>query len=122
MKRWASTMSHPAHTPGTIRRSNTVSRAVSLPIIQKDGTLLGALCAIDLEPAKVNNKKRQTMFLLFAEMIANHRDARIQLLKSEEDRRQEIEISNIREQFVAILGHDLRNTLASMAWTSHVDG
>ncbi|TNM60269.1 GAF domain-containing sensor histidine kinase [Aliirhizobium smilacinae] len=87
---------------------------ISVPIIQKDGTLFGTLCAIDPKPAKVNNKKTLTMFRLFAEMIANHLDARIQLLKSEEDLRQEIEISKIREQFVAILGHDLRNPLASM--------
>jgi signal transduction histidine kinase len=87
---------------------------ISVPIIQKDGTLFGTLCAIDPKPAKVNNKKTLTMFRLFAEMIANHLDARIQLLQSQEDLRQELEISKVREQFVAILGHDLRNPLASM--------
>ena len=87
---------------------------ISVPIVQKDGSLFGTLCAIDPKPAKVNNKKTLTMFRLFAEMIANHLDARQQLLASEESLRQELEVAKIREQFVAVLGHDLRNPLASM--------
>lgn len=87
---------------------------ISVPIVQKDGFLFGTLCAIDPKPAKVNNKKTLTMFRLFAEMIANHLDARQQLLASEESLRQELEVAKIREQFVAVLGHDLRNPLASM--------
>lgn len=87
---------------------------ISVPIIRKDGTLFGTLCAIDPEPAQVNNKKTLTMFRLFAEMIANHLDARMQLLETEENLREEIEISKIREQFIAVLSHDLRNPLASM--------
>jgi GAF domain-containing protein len=53
---------------------------ISVPIVQADGTLFGTLCAIDPQPAQVNNKKTLTMFRLFAEMIANHLDARKQLL------------------------------------------
>ncbi len=87
---------------------------ISVPIIRKDGTMFGTLCAIDPEPAQVNNKKTLTMFRLFAEMIANHLDARMQLLETEENLREEIEISKVREQFIAVLGHDLRNPLASM--------
>lgn len=87
---------------------------ISVPIVRKDGTLFGTLCAIDPKPAQVNNKRTLTMFRLFAEMIANHLDARMQLLESEENLRLEVEISKVREQFVAVLGHDLRNPLASM--------
>lgn len=87
---------------------------VSVPIMRKDGSMFGTLCAIDPEPAEVNNKKTLTMFRLFAEMIANHLDARVQLLETEENLREEIEVAKVREQFVAVLGHDLRNPLASM--------
>jgi GAF domain-containing protein len=37
---------------------------ISVPIVQKDGSLFGTLCAIDPKPAKVNNKKTLTMFRL----------------------------------------------------------
>jgi signal transduction histidine kinase len=87
---------------------------ISVPIVQADGTLFGTLCAIDPQPAQVNNKKTLTMFRLFAEMIANHLDARKQLLETEDNLRHELEVSYLREQFVAVLGHDLRNPLASL--------
>jgi signal transduction histidine kinase len=48
------------------------------------------------------------------QMIANHLDARQQLSASEESLRQELEVAKVRGQFVAVLGHDLRNPLASM--------
>ncbi|MCM2450105.1 GAF domain-containing sensor histidine kinase [Agrobacterium vitis] len=87
---------------------------ISVPIIQKDGALFGTLCAIDPKPAQVNNRKTLTMFRLFAEMIANHLAARRQLIETEENLRRELEVAKIREQFIAVLGHDLRNPLASM--------
>jgi signal transduction histidine kinase len=85
-----------------------------VPIVQRDGTLFGTLCAIDPQPAQVNNKKTLTMFRLFAEMIANHLDARKHLLETENTLRHELEVSYLREQFVAVLGHDLRNPIASL--------
>ncbi|MBD8663038.1 GAF domain-containing protein [Rhizobium sp. CFBP 8752] len=87
---------------------------ISVPIIHKDGTLFGTLCAIDPKPALVDNKKTLTMFRLFAELIASHLDARQLLIETEENLRQEKEVASIREQFIAVLGHDLRNPLASM--------
>ena len=87
---------------------------ISVPIVRKDGTFFGTLCAIDRKSAQVNNKKTLTMFNLFAEMIANHLDARKQLIDTEQSLREEQEVSKLREQFVAVLGHDLRNPLASM--------
>jgi signal transduction histidine kinase len=87
---------------------------ISVPIVLKDGTFFGTLCAIDPRPAQVNNFKTLTMFRLFAEMIAQHLDAREHVVKIESQLQAELEIAEIREQFIAILGHDLRNPLASM--------
>jgi len=87
---------------------------ISVPITLSDGTFFGTLCAIDPRPAQVNNSKILTMFKLFAELIANHLDARNRLVASEERLQEEIEVAEIREQFIAVLGHDLRNPLASI--------
>ncbi|MBB6511112.1 signal transduction histidine kinase [Rhizobium soli] len=98
------------HTP----LQNGFQSYISVPIIHKDGTLFGTLCAIDPKPALVDDKKTMTMFRLFAELIASHLDSRQLLIETEENLRQEQEVASIREQFIAVLAHDLRNPLASM--------
>jgi signal transduction histidine kinase len=45
---------------------------ISVPIILKDGSFFGTLCAIDPNPAELNNTKIIGMFNLFAELIAFH--------------------------------------------------
>jgi signal transduction histidine kinase len=55
------------------------------------------------------------MFKLFAELIATHLDATDRVAASEARLLSERETSELREQFIAVLGHDLRNPLASIA-------
>jgi transcriptional regulator with XRE-family HTH domain len=45
---------------------------ISVPIISKDGSFFGTLCAIDPKPAKINNTHIIEMFTLFADMISIH--------------------------------------------------
>jgi PAS domain-containing protein len=45
---------------------------ISIPIIKKDGTFFGTLCAIDPKPAKLNNPQIIGMFNLFTDLIAFH--------------------------------------------------
>jgi GAF domain-containing protein len=47
---------------------------ISIPIICRDGTFFGTLCAIDPKPAKVNNVQTIGLFKLFAELISFHLD------------------------------------------------
>lgn len=84
---------------------------ISVPIVRKDGAFFGTLCAIDPKPAKLNNPTVLGMFKMFAELIAFHLDALDQLALSEERLHVEKETAEVREQFIAILGHDLRNPL-----------
>jgi signal transduction histidine kinase len=87
---------------------------ISIPIIRSDGSFFGTLCAIDPRPAVLNNPQTIGMFKLFADLIASHLDAVDQLEVSRStliDVRKEAEL---REQFIAVLGHDLRNPLASI--------
>ncbi len=88
---------------------------ISIPIVLKNGTFFGTLCAIDPKPAKVNNPQTIAMFKVFAELIAVHLDARLKLAQSEASLKDERELSEVREQFIAVLGHDLRNPVAAIS-------
>ena len=88
---------------------------ISMPIILADGSFFGTLCAIDRRPARLNTPQTIGMFKLFAELIATHLDAANRLALSEARLLGERETSELREQFIAVLGHDLRNPLASIA-------
>jgi signal transduction histidine kinase len=87
---------------------------ISVPIILPDGSFFGTLCAIDPKPRKLRTPEIIGMFKLFAELIASHLDAaeRVELIEN----RLALEQRNaeLREQFIAVLGHDLRNPLASI--------
>jgi signal transduction histidine kinase len=93
---------------------------ISMPIIRRDGTLFGTLCAIDPKPAKLNNPEVIGMFKLFAQLIASHLDSQ-QLLEVTRKALDESErVGALREQFVAVLGHDLRNAVASIGSGSNI--
>lgn len=84
---------------------------ISVPVILEDGSFFGTLCAIDPQPAHLNTPATLGMFRLFAELIAKHLDARCRLVAAEAALTEEREFSELREQFMAVLGHDLRNPL-----------
>jgi signal transduction histidine kinase len=88
---------------------------ISMPIILSDGSFFGTLCAIDPRRARLNTPETIGMFKLFAELIATHLDAINRVATSEARLLSERETSELREQFIAVLGHDLRNPLASIA-------
>ena len=88
---------------------------ISVPIIMADGSFFGTLCAIDPKPRKLNTPEVIGMFKLFAELIAFHLDAADKVEISESRLALEQKAAELREQFIAVLGHDLRNPLASIA-------
>jgi signal transduction histidine kinase len=88
---------------------------ISMPIILPDGRFFGTLCAIDPRPARLKTPEVIGMFKLFAELIAFHLDANEQVATSEARLLDERRTSELREQFIAVLGHDLRNPLAAIS-------
>jgi signal transduction histidine kinase len=88
---------------------------ISMPIILADGSFFGTLCAIDPRPARLQNPQTIGMFTLFAELIAFHIDANSRLASSEATLLDERRTSELREQFIAVLGHDLRNPLSAIS-------
>lgn len=88
---------------------------ISMPIFLRDGSFFGTLCAIDPRPAKLNNPGIIGMFRLFADLIGIHLDTASRLATAEASLLGERAAVELREQFIAVLGHDLRNPLASIA-------
>ena len=85
-----------------------------MPILRKDGSFFGTLCAIDPKPAKLQTPQTIGMFKLFAELIGFHLEAQERLVNSEAALLDERQTAELREQFIAVLGHDLRNPLAAI--------
>jgi signal transduction histidine kinase len=87
---------------------------ISVPIILSGGVFFGTLCALDPAPARVNTPEVVGMFKLFAELIASHLDSAARLASSELSLKEERKNAELREQFIAVLGHDLRNPLGAI--------
>ncbi len=87
---------------------------ISVPISLPDGRFFGTLCALDSKPAQVENAQTIGMFRLFGELIGQHLDAQERLLASEAELQRERETAELRERFIAVLGHDLRNPLSAI--------
>jgi signal transduction histidine kinase len=87
---------------------------ISMPIIRRDGSFFGTLCAIDPRPMPLNKAETIGMFKLFAELIATHLDAGEQLKEAQGALAKERSLADLREQFITVLGHDLRNPLAAV--------
>lgn len=87
---------------------------ISVPIILANGRFFGTLCAIDPQPRRLNTPEITGVFKLFAELIGHHLNAAERLAASEADLLDERRTAELREQFIAVLGHDLRNPLASI--------
>lgn len=86
---------------------------ISFPIFRKDGRFFGTLCAIDPEPAKLDNKETKELFELYTQLISFHLDAIEELKEVNSSLKEERQIAELRETFIAILGHDLRNPVGT---------
>ena len=94
---------------------------ISMPILLPGGAFFGTLCAIDPAPAKLDNPETIGMFKLFAELIGYHLDAHMREAANAADLAETMSALDearstaaLREQFVAILGHDLRNPITAI--------
>lgn len=104
------------HTPATYGFQSYIS----VPIFLNNGSFFGTLCAIDPRPNRLNSPEVVGMFELYANLIAQHLH-NLQELESVKDRlAEEQEIAALREQFIAILGHDLRNPVGAVANSARV--
>jgi signal transduction histidine kinase len=87
---------------------------VSVPIVLPNGRYFGNLCAIDRKPANVSNPRIISMFERFAHIIALQLENELAIEQERAALHDERASSELREQFIAILGHDLRNPLQAV--------
>jgi signal transduction histidine kinase len=87
---------------------------ISIPIILPDGRFFGTLCAIDPQPRDLSPPETHEMFEMFARIIGVQLDQADRLAASERRLLQSESEGELREQFIAVVGHDLRNPLANV--------
>ena len=108
---------------------------ISVPIIRKDGSFFGTLCAIDPKPAKLNTPEVIGMFQLFSDLVSFHLDAVEQielgeskLLQEREERAKALENKNAElqkmnaelESFAYVASHDLQEPLRKISTFSNL--
>lgn len=93
---------------------------ISIPIFRKDGTFFGTLCAIDPRPAKLKDAQVVEMFHLYSDLISFHLHSLDRVDLAELQLKEERKALKLREQFIAILGHDLRNPLGAVSTSAQM--
>ena len=101
----------PLHCRLRVPTLHPIESYISAPIILANGRHFGNLSALDSNPTKIGEPRIVSMFEQFAALIATQIDN--QLLHDQEHHAllDERAAGELREQFIAILGHDLRNPL-----------
>lgn len=87
---------------------------VSYPIFTTKGEFFGTLCALDNKPASLNNKETHELFLLYTQLISFYLSASKELNDLNTQLDEEKRLGELRETFIAVLGHDLRNPIGTI--------
>ncbi|MBB4634732.1 GAF domain-containing sensor histidine kinase [Longimicrobium terrae] len=86
---------------------------IALPIY-RNGEYFGTICGLDSNPATLRDEKTLSMVSMFAELISTQLAAEDAYARDREALATERASGQLREQFIAVLGHDLRNPLSSI--------
>ncbi len=87
---------------------------ISVPVIRTDGSFWGTLCGIDPSPRDLGPTTAK-YFQLFAQLIALELDRQEELEAGRAALATERDTARLREEFIAVVGHDLRNPIAAVS-------
>jgi signal transduction histidine kinase len=87
---------------------------ISVPIVLGGERYFGTLCALDSRPACLREPRIMSMFKEFAALIASQLEQHSIRDREHSALLDERATNELREQFIAILGHDLRNPLQAV--------
>lgn len=87
---------------------------MAFPLFRTNGEYFGNLCALDATPAVLREPKTLAMAQLFAELISLQLIAEEEAVRDREALALERQTAELREQFIAVLGHDLRNPVSAI--------
>lgn len=104
----------PVYCSDPIPKMYGIASYISVPIVLADGRFFGTLCALDSRPLRVTTGPTAPMFRLFAQLIARHVEDQLLLAASRAELAALHETNELREQFIAVLGHDLRSPIAAI--------
>ncbi len=105
---------HPVYSRHPTPHGYKLESYISIPIIQADGHFFGTLCAIDPAPAEIEDPGLLDTLNLFAQLIATNLDLQRSLDLKTHALSDAEEAGRLREQFIAVLGHDLRTPLSAI--------
>ncbi len=83
----------------------------SVPIYTVDGEFFGTLCAIDSRPNDLDEEQVAAEMVLYGELIASQMALEGRVENAERALRTSVDEGVLREQFLAVVGHDLRSPL-----------
>jgi len=86
----------------------------SIPIFRADGSYFGTLCGLDPRPMTLSDTVTVSTLQLFAELISKQLDDETRQEATRTDLLSERGTAELREQFIAVLGHDLRTPLGAI--------
>ena len=98
------------HTPRTYRFESYIS----VPVYRPDGEFFGTLCGLDPKPAELDNPRVIDTMLMFAELVSRQLADEQRLAFTETALLDVRQAAGLREQFIAVLGHDVRTPLSSI--------
>ncbi|MDB4942474.1 MAG: histidine kinase [Labilithrix sp.] len=87
---------------------------IAVPIFRGNGEYFGNVCGLDPSPLPLKDGKTLAQLKLFAELVGLQLDAEERHARKSAALDAAREESTLREQFIAVLGHDVRNPLASI--------
>jgi signal transduction histidine kinase len=106
---------HPVYSQHHTPRMYGLESYASVPIYRPDGSFFGTLCAIDSAPANFDEAHVLRSMELLADLVGNYLDTEERLEKAAIALSDAHQVAELRDQFIAVLGHDLRNPLQSIA-------
>jgi len=93
---------------------------VSVPIFRSNGDYFGTLCGLDAKPIPLAERNALATMELFAQLVGLQLEAEERYTHTEAALIDARAAAQLREQFIAVLGHDLRNPLAAVLTGSEV--
>ncbi len=105
---------NPLYADHPITRQFGIVSYLSVPVLRADGAFFGTLCALDTVPRKIEGPRAKAMLAMFADIVGRILDTEERLAAQEANVAHEQQLARVQEEFLAILGHDLKNPLAAL--------
>lgn len=93
---------------------------ISVPILRKNGEFFGTLCALHSKPSSVSSSETISNFHVYADLISCHLDSLEQKELKEAEQKRNQEKRELLDSLVGVLGHDLRNPLATSRMSAEI--